>query len=130
MRNARERQDRGLYDFLFSYIMDHPEQFQYDKDCCGDCSKCGVEKMGNCVIPKPEDIELFDYDIKDISAESTGLDIVTLDITIEAHVDVYKFGRDYQDEPDQITEWYHMEACLDFGEFQIKCLEISLYEEG
>ncbi len=124
MRNAREQQDCGLYEFLYSYIINHPEQFQYDKDCCGNCSESNVEQVDNSVIPKPEDIELYDYDIMDISAESTGFDTVTLDITIEAHVDTYKFGKYFQFEP-----WYRMEASLDFHSFKIKMLGISLCEE-
>jgi len=57
MRNAREQQDCGLYEFLYSYIINHPEQFQYDKDCCGNCSESSVEQIDNCVHPKLEDIE-------------------------------------------------------------------------
>ena len=125
MKNTSEQHDRGLYDFLASYIMDHPENFQHDKECCD----CGAEQISNCMIPNPEDVELYDYDIRSISPRSIGLDTIILDILIKAHIDVYRLGK-YQDEPEQITEWYHMEAYLDFGDFQIKCLAISICDEG
>ena len=115
-----KRQDMGIFNILTQYIDSHSEN-----ENCEDnrgCIDCGNDCILNGTIYKR--MELWDYEIKDVNTE-ISFNEITLDILVVATIYVSLTG-DSQDDGNEITKYFHVEAILDFDQFRIKCVGVSV----
>ncbi len=116
-----KNQDIGLVGILTTYIDEHPEIVKCKDD--SDCIDCDNYCIFNDTIPKS--MELWDYEIKDVDAE-VSFNEVRLDILVEASI--YLLTGDDQDDGNEIVKHFHVEAMLDFAQFQVKYVGVSVEE--
>lgn len=117
--NMGHKHNQSFYNFLSSYINDHMDQLFCDVD-----EYEGESDFYNYI---PKDVELWNYEIKEIVTTGVGADELVLEILVETELFVYMYGRDYDGE--QVEKSFRVKAYLDFAESQIKYIGIEMCDE-
>ena len=103
-----------LADIITKYIEENSEIGKWTDDTeLADC-----EHKYICNPALPQNIELWDYEIKNSEAV-VSYNEVKLDILVEALLHVSITGIDLE-EGDEITKHFRIETILDFDQFKIK----------
>ena len=119
MKNMK-KQDTGLTSILIKYIEEHHEVWKQKTN--SDCIDCENDCYFNDTISKS--MELWDYEIKDVYIESS-FNEVKLDMVVASTVYLSSAGSN-QDDGNEITKHFQVEVILDFDQFQIKCVGVSV----